>query len=401
MGNLAGRAQQRFEEIFDREPEGIWAAPGRVNLIGEHTDYNGGLCLPIALPQRTYAAAAPRTDDIIRVASLDFDTIAQIDLAQVSPGVPSGWLGYVAGTIWALREFGFLVHGLDLAITSEVPIGAGLSSSAALEAAAGAAASGIFDLGLLRDDTARTTLVEACRRAENYIVEAPTGGLDQTASIRCQAGHALLIDFAEGASASPIPFDTAGHGLSLVVMDTRAEHKLVDGQYAQRRESCEQAAKVLGVDLLSQLTVSDLDWALARLEDETTGRRVRHVLTEIERVRQCCAALEVDDFATVGELFNASHASLRDDYEVSCPELDTAVEAATRAGALGARMTGGGFGGSAIALAPADRVHEITQSVEQAFAAQGWNTPSVFAVQACGPAHRVADEDILTDGADK
>ncbi|MFZ2623920.1 MAG: galactokinase [Propionibacterium sp.] len=396
MGNLAGRAQQRFEELFGRTPIGVWAAPGRVNLIGEHTDYNGGLCLPIALPQRTYAAAAPRTDDIVRVASLDFGTTAQIDLGEVSPGVPSGWLGYVAGTVWALREFGFTVHGLDLAITSDVPIGAGLSSSAALEAATGAAVSGVFGLDLLSSDRLRTTLVEACRRAENYIVKAPTGGLDQTASIRCQAGHAILIDFSDNAKTTPIPFETAAHGLSLVVIDTRAEHKLSDGQYAVRRESCEQAARVLGVDLLSQIGVGDLDWALARLDDELTGRRVRHVVTEIERVRQCCAALETDDFAQVGELFDASHASLRDDYEVSCAELDAAVDAANAAGALGARMTGGGFGGSAIALAPTQKVEQMKQAVERTFAEHHWRTPSVFAAQASGPATQLAPAEIIT-----
>ncbi len=400
MGNLAGHAQQRFEEIFGRRASGVWAAPGRVNLIGEHTDYNGGLCLPIALPQRTYVAAAPRTDDIVRAASLDFKAIEQVDLAEVSPGVPSGWLGYVAGTVWALREFGFVVHGLDLAITSDVPIGAGLSSSAAIEAATGAAASGVFGLDLLADDTLRATLVEACRRAENYIVNAPTGGLDQTASIRCQARHALLIDFSDSAKTTSIPFDAASHGLSLVVMDTHAEHKIADGQYAERRQSCEQAARVLGVDLLSQIGVGDLDWALARLDDELTGRRVRHVVTEIDRVRQCCAALASNDFTRVGTLFNSSHASLRDDYEVSCPELDTAVDAAISAGALGARMTGGGFGGSAIALAPTERTAQLKQAVEQAFARRHWRAPSVFAVQASGPAVQLDTAEIIV-GADR
>ncbi|MFT8394955.1 galactokinase [Propionibacterium sp.] len=395
MGNLAEQAKRRFVEIFGREPAGVWAAPGRVNLIGEHTDYNGGLCLPIALPQRTHTAAAPREDDIVRVASLDFEVTEQIDLGEVSPGVPEGWLGYVAGTVWALREFGFVVHGLDMAIASDVPIGAGLSSSAALEASVGAAASGVFGLGLLDDDTRRRTLVDACRRAENYIVGVPSGGLDQTASILCHAGDALCIDFGHAAQTQQVPFHLASHGLSLLVIDTRAEHELIDGQYAERRASCEQAAAELDVDLLGQIGIDQLDAALSRLDDPDMGRRVRHVATEIDRVKQCCAALQASDFATVGALFSASHASLRDDYQVSCPELDTAVDTALSTGALGARMTGGGFGGSAIALAPADRAGTITRAVRKAFVARHWRTPHVFRAEAAAPAHQVDPAEFL------
>ncbi|MCT2980699.1 galactokinase [Propionibacterium freudenreichii] len=390
MSQLAHTAAQRFEQIFGHAPTGVWAAPGRVNLIGEHTDYNGGLCLPIALPQRTYAAAGPRDDDIVRVASLDFDEQAEVSLDDVAPGVPGGWLGYVAGTIWALREQGFAVHGLDLATTSDVPIGAGLSSSAAIEGAAGGAASGLFNLGLLDSDASRVTLVDACRRAENHIVGAPTGGLDQTASLRCLPRHALLIDFGHDARVRQIPFDVAAHGLRLLVIDTRAKHALVDGQYAARRANCEQAARELGVDLLGRITPEQLPDALSRLSDQTLRRRVRHVVTEIARTRQCCDALEHGNFQQVGELFNQSHASLRDDYEVSSPELDLAVAAARGAGALGARMTGGGFGGSAIALVPVTALDAVKRAVADAYLARGWTPAHVFAVHAAGPADRVA-----------
>lgn len=388
MSRLADTVAQRFEEIFGHAPAGVWAAPGRVNLIGEHTDYNGGLCLPIALPQRTYAAASARDDDLVRVASLDFDEQAEVDLGDVAPGKPAGWLGYVAGTIWALREQGFVVRGLNLAITSDVPIGAGLSSSAALEGAAGGAASGLFGLGLLSTDEARTTLVDACRRAENYIVGAPTGGLDQTASLRTTAAHALLIDFGDHARVRQIPFDVASHDLRLVVINTQAKHALVDGQYAARRASCERAASQLGVKLLGEITPEQLPDALDRLDD-VLRRRVRHVVTEIARTRQCCDALEAGDYPEVGRLFNQSHASLRDDYEVSSPELDVAVEVAVSAGALGARMTGGGFGGSAIALVPVDSVDAVTRAVAQAYATHGWRPAEIFAVYAAGPADQV------------
>lgn len=394
MNQLAETANKRFEEIFQHSPIGVWAAPGRVNLIGEHTDYNGGLCLPIALPQRTYVAAGPRDDGRVRVASLDFDQETEIDLADVGPGEPTGWLGYVAGTVWAMREHGFPLKGLDLTITSDVPIGAGLSSSAAIEGAVGAAASGVYELGLLDSDAGRSTLAELCQRAENYIVGAPTGGLDQTASLRSTAGHATLIDFGHGASIRHIPFDVMDHDLCLLVIDTRAKHALVDGQYAARRESCEQAARQLGVDFLAQIKADQLPAVLAQLDDDILRRRVRHVVTEVDRTIECCAALEQGDYQRVGELFQQSHASLRDDYEVSCPELDVAVAAAVEAGSLGARMTGGGFGGSAIALTPTDAVPQVKQAIEQAYAQHNWPAAHSFPVYAAAPANRVAAQPV-------
>jgi len=309
--------------------------------------------------------------------------------------VPDGWAGYVAGVLWALREAGYRVGGLDLAVTSTVPIGAGLSSSAAIEGAVAAAASDLFGLGLLGEpddptsDAGRAVLARACQRAENYIVGAPTGGLDQTAALRSRAGYALLIDFGHDAAVSLVPFNLAAHGLTLVVIDTHAVHSLVDGQYAARRAACERAADILGVRTLGDVPADRLDEALAALPEDVLRRRARHVITEIERVRQTCAALAQDDFAQVGRLFDASHASLRDDYQVSCPELDVACQTALDAGALGARMTGGGFGGSAIALTKSDAVEPLVDAVQAAYHDHGWRPASCFEAVAAGPAARV------------
>jgi len=378
---------QSFSEAFGSPPSGVWSAPGRVNLIGEHTDYNAGLCLPIALPHRTYAAARLRADHRLRLRSLQSDQHYDLDLDEVGPGNPPGWGGYAAGVLWALQDAGHQVRGLDLLVDGHVPLGAGLSSSAALECAVAAAAADLLDLGLLGDDTARATLAGICVNAENTIAQAPTGGMDQSAALRCRAGHALLLDCRDGSTVQ-VPFDPSAHGLSLLIMDTRAQHALVDGQYAQRRASCEQAAQQLGVTSLREVTFEDLDETLARLLDTTTRARARHIVTEIERVRQSVVLLSAGRLPEVGPLFTASHASMRDDFEISCAELDLAVEVATAHGALGARMTGGGFGGSAIALVPTASTDEVTSAVIQAFGDKGFRAPHCFTVTAGGPASR-------------
>jgi galactokinase len=382
------RVAELFAARFGAEPDGTWSAPGRVNLIGEHTDYNGGLCLPIALPHRTYAALRRRDDDLVRLVSAqEPDGLRTIALADVAPGTVDGWAGYVVGVAWALREAGHAVSGFDVAVDSCVPYGAGLSSSAALEASVAVALDSAFALGLAGSDEGRATLAALCVRAENEIAGAPTGGMDQAAALRTREGHALLLDCLDG-SVRHVPFDLAAHGLALLVVDTRAEHALVDGQYAARRASCEAAAERLGVGTLREISDDPrgLEWALDKLDDEVQVRRVRHVVNEIDRVTWFVALLDAGEVGLVGTLMNQSHASLRDDYEVSCRELDLVVDAARAAGAVGARMTGGGFGGSAIALVAADEVDRVAQAVADAFATQGLRAPAFLVATAAAAA---------------
>jgi galactokinase len=378
---------QSFSTAFGSSPSGVWSAPGRVNLMGEHTDYNAGLCLPIALPHRTFAAVRPRADRRLRLRSMQSPRQYDLGLDDVRAGNPSGWGAYAAGVLWALQEAGHDVCGLDLMVDGQVPQGAGLSSSAALECAVAAAASDLFGLNLLSQDRNRATLAGVCVKAENTIALAPTGGMDQSASLRCLAGQALLLDCRDF-SVAQVPFDLSAHGLVLLVMDTRAEHALVDGQYAQRRRSCEQAARQLGVASLREVAFNDLDEALDRLADPTTRARARHIVTEIERVSDTVSLLRAGRLSEVGSLFNDSHASMRDDFEISCAELDVAVQAATAHGALGARMTGGGFGGAAIALVPFGSTAEVTAAVTHAFADNGFGVPHCFAITAGGSARR-------------
>lgn len=390
------RAAAAFRERFDAEPDGVWSAPGRVNIIGEHTDYNGGLCLPIALPHRTYVALRRRDDDRVRLASAQEPGagVVELDLSDVAPGSVTGWAAYVAGIAWALRQDGQEVSGFDAVVDSCVPYGAGLSSSAALECAVAVALDDVHHLGLGDDDAGRARLAAACIRAENEIAGAPTGGMDQSASLLCQVDHALLLDCRDG-SVRHIPFELAAHGLALLVVDTRAEHQLVDGQYGARRRTCEDAARVLGVTTLRE--VSDLDAALQVLAAqpdaaaaEVARRRVRHVVTEIARVRQVEALLDAGEVEQVGPVLTAAHTSLRDDYEVSCPELDLAVETAVAAGALGGRMVGGGFGGCIIALVRTDEAADVAAAVTRAFLAQGWAAPAALVAEAAAPAGRNA-----------
>lgn len=371
--------------------DGVWSAPGRVNLIGEHTDYNDGLCLPLALPLRTRVAASRRADDVVVMSSEGFGRVLRVDVGKVGPGRPKGWAAYVAGVLWALRQAGYEVGGLELAFASDVPTGVGLSSSAALECAVGAAASDLFGLGLLESDSGRTELAAACVRAENVVARAPTGGMDQAVSLRARAGHLLLLDCglpvgADGA-VRHIPADLDDH--VLLVTDTRSPHRLVDGQYESRRRDCEAAAAAAGVPSLRSLRPEDLP-ALRERVDDAVWRRARHVVTENDRVREVVSALEIGDLPAVGRALTAGHASLRDDFEVTVPHLDVAVEAALAAGALGSRMTGGGFGGSTVTLVADDLVDEVRARVTDAFATKGWEPPAFYAALPSAPAGRDA-----------
>lgn len=349
---------------------GRWSAPGRVNLIGEHVDYAGGLCLPFAIAERTVVQAAARSDHRLRLRSLAEDGGFDGSLDAVGPGHPAGWSGYVAGVLWALRAAGHAVGGIDLLVTDTVPLGAGLSSSAALECATALAVNDLFGLGL-DSPAGRRELAAACRRAENDVVGVATGGMDQAASLLCRAGHALLLDTRDGASRQ-VPLDLAGAGLRLLVIDTRVRHRLADGRYGARRAAVQVAAAALGMPDLRDATLADV----ATLDGDLVPR-TRHVVTEIARVRETVALLDAGRLDALGPLLDASHTSLAGDYAVSCAELDLACASARAAGALGARMTGGGFGGSAIALVPLDSSADVPTAVRTAFAAAGHAEPHI------------------------
>jgi galactokinase len=377
----ADRAVAELARTWGAEPDGVWTAPGRVNLIGEHVDYNGGRCLPMALTRVTAAAVRARDDDRVRLASDDPDAEPfEGRLSDLGPGGVTGWAAYAAGVLWALQQAGIEVPGMDLAVSSDVPLGAGLSSSASLECAVGLAA--VELAGRPEDPALRQLLVDAAIRAENEVVGAATGGMDQTVAMLAADGAALLIDFRDG-STRPVPLGLAEAGLKLLVIDTRVRHALADGQYGQRRRDCEEAAGILGVSTLGEVTAADVE----RLTDPRLRARARHVVSEIARVDELVALVRAGRVAECGPLLDASHASLRDDYEVSAVELDTVVAAATAAGALGARMTGGGFGGSAIALVPERAVADVQAAVVAACRERGLTTPVTLAVTS-GPAAR-------------
>ena len=371
-----------FGVTFDTTPSGVWSAPGRVNLIGEHTDYNDGFVLPFAIPARTTVAAARRDDDLLRLRSVQRPSgDLSVSLSELAPGFPGGWAAFVAGVVWAARRDGHEVGGLDLLVDGRVPPGGGLSSSHAIEVAVALALGDLFELDLDLDGYARLT-----QAAENDFVGAPTGLMDQVALLRGRAGHALFLDV-RSLAFEHVPLDPAEDGHSLLVIDTKVHHSLADGAYADRRSSCERAAQALGVTSLRDVDTTDLDTRLAAL-DEVLRRRARHVVTENARVLASVDALRARDWPYLGRLMDSSHASLREDYEVSCAELDVAVESARAAGALGARMTGGGFGGSAVALVPAHAVTAVRAEVSTAFAAAGWSPPGLFEVAPSDGARR-------------
>ncbi|MFH9014913.1 galactokinase [Streptomyces sp. NPDC017943] len=383
---VAGTVAERFTELYGTGPQGVWAAPGRVNLIGEHTDYNDGFVMPFALPHTAVAAVSRRDDGVLRLHSADVDSgVAELRLDALAPESDKDWTAYPAGVVWALREAGHAVTGADVHLASTVPSGAGLSSSAALEVVVALALNDLFDLGLRGWQLARL-----CQRAENVYVGAPVGIMDQTASACCTQGHALFLDTRD-LSQQQIPFDLAAEGLRLLVVDTQVKHSHSEGEYGKRRAGCEKGAALLGVDALRDIAYHDLDAALDRLGDEEEVRRlVRHVVTEDRRVERVVSLLEAGETRGIGPVLVEGHASLRDDFRISCPELDLVVEASLAAGALGARMTGGGFGGSAIVLAEEADVDAIGKAVTEAFAAAGFTAPRVFEAVPSAGARRLA-----------
>jgi galactokinase len=373
---LAKQTAEAFESKFGYAPTGVWSAPGRVNIIGEHTDYNEGFVLPIAINRATYAAIAMRDDKVARVASTFTNEVVELALDQL--GQAKGWSAYPLGVAHVLRSS----KGFDLFIDSDVPVGAGLSSSAAIECAV---ALGLDELLGLGND--RRALARAGQRAENEVVGAPTGIMDQSASLLGKVDHAVFLD-CQSLAVENVELGFAAAGLELVIIDTRVAHRLNDGGYASRRAACEAASEAFTVPSLRHLNVETLE-AGRDLIDEVTYRRARHIVTENDRVQAFVAALKLADFARCGELMVQSHISMRDDFEISVDELDTAVEVSMRHGAVGARMTGGGFGGAAIALCPIEKISDLTNSVYAEFELLGYAKPNIFTVNAADGATRL------------
>ncbi|MHB1171218.1 MAG: galactokinase [Lacisediminihabitans sp.] len=384
MTDIRNEVRDGFAALYGYEPSGLWSAPGRVNLIGEHTDYNEGFVLPFAINRRTFLALGPREDRVARVASSFADEVVQIDLAELTPEHVHGWSAYPLGVAWALGQHGAdlaAVPGFDIFIDSDVPVGAGLSSSAAIESAVAVALNEVWQLGLDRQ-----TLARVGQLAENKAVGAPTGIMDQSASLLGQKDCAVFLD-CRSLDTEIIELGFEAAALALLIIDTGVSHSHATGGYAERRASCELGARLLGVRSLRDVSVAGLPRA-GEVLDEVTFRRVRHVVTENQRVLDTVRTLREHGPAAIGDLLDASHRSMRDDFEISVPELDLAVETAQANGAIGARMTGGGFGGAAIALIPSESLSRLQVAIDGAFAEHGYGQPDIFIVSAAPGAYR-------------
>ncbi|MGX7680939.1 galactokinase [Jatrophihabitans sp. DSM 45814] len=367
-----------------------WRSPGRVNLIGEHTDYNDGFCLPLAIAQGCDASVSRLDEDVVEVVSAQRTDPVEIQLRGAAPEAfallrsQDRWAGYPIGVVWALRQRGHQLGGMSIEINSDVPEGAGLSSSAALACAVAAAVADLFDLGLDQGE-----VVSIARQAENDFVGTPTGGMDQLASVFGAAGQVLLCDM-RTLTVEALPFDLESAGLALLVVDTRAHHQHVAGPYAERRAACEEAARQLGVPALRDITLEDLPDAMKKLDSDLLRKRARHVITENDRTLAAAGLLRTGQLRQVGRLLTASHASLRDDFQVSVPEVDLAVEVMLAFEAYGARMTGGGFGGCAIGLMDPAQARAAAIGLDGAFGGRGYTEPSIFTATASAGTHRLS-----------
>ena len=373
---MYSKTADAFATTYGHAPAGVWSAPGRVNLIGEHTDYNRGLVLPFAINYRTVCAAAPNDDGIIRVASDAREGVRELAIADFDHAVFAEWTGYALGVPWAMakREVDVShVPGVDLFLTSQVPIGAGLSSSAAIESAVAVAVNDLWGTGL-----SRMELAAVGQTAENEAVGAPTGIMDQVASLMGEQDHAVMLD-CDSLTTELVKLGFAEAELAVLVLDSRVAHRHADGGYASRRAACEQGAAAFGAASLREISRERLE-ASAHVVDDVTYRRMRHVITENERVIETVRAVREHGPGAIGELLLASHASMRDDFEISVPEIDLMVDTAMANGAVGARLTGGGFGGSAIAVVPQDKAQGLADAVLAASASGGLATPSVLTV---------------------
>jgi galactokinase len=369
---------------------GVWFAPGRANLMGEHTDYNEGLVLPFALAQGVTASVSLRDDGLLVMRSAQVpDEVVSVPVADLSPASVRNWAAYPAGVAWALHSSGAEVPGASIEIDSDLPVGAGVSSSAALECAVALGLSSLADIPMTR-----RALAAIARQAENEFVGAPTGIIDQHASLLCEAGHAMLLDCATR-SITQVPFCPSASGVAALIIDTRVTHALVSGEYGRRRAECEEAARQLSVPFLGQVTSVD---AISELDDPVLRRRARHVVTDSLRARAIAAALVEsspaettrDAYRYIGKLLIEAHISLRDDFEVSWPTADVTVETVIAAGAYGARMIGGGFGGSVLAIVPDDHVEKTRAAVTDEFGRRGWPLPEFLDAVPSAAARRIA-----------
>jgi len=390
----ASRAAAAHADGFGRPAAGVWVAPGRVNLVGEHTDYSDGFVLPFAVEQHLAVAASPRADGRLRLVSLELGA-ATVEAADVAPGRVRGWAAYPAGAVWALRRVGVAVPGLDLVVASDLPAGGGLSSSAALvsavllaagELAAGELGEGGTAPAPAPDDP--VALARLAQQAEHELAGVPCGLMDPMAVLACRPGHAMALD-TRSLARRHVAFAPERAGLATVVVDTGAHRALAAGAYAERRAACEEAARRLGVPALRDAGVEQVDAAAAEL-GPVLHRRARHVVTENARVLAAVSVLERGDWDGLAGLMAASHRSLRDDFEVSAPALDAVVDAAGAVGAPGARLTGAGFGGCALVLCPEGALGALVDELDGRFAAQGWPRPRPTVVRAGGAARRVA-----------
>jgi galactokinase len=359
LREIEGKAARAYTEGFGEDPELVASAPGRINLIGEHTDYNGGFVLPCAVGRHVAVAVGRGGGELY---STNFDETRRMGREK-----DSSWADYPRGVACAFGEKGRRVGDFRAAFAGDVPLGSGLSSSAAIEAATALALDALFGLEMDRKE-----LAVLCQRAENEFVGVRSGIMDQYASLLCEEGAALLVD-CRSLEAESVPLDLKGAGLALLVCDTRVERGLADTGYNDRRAACERAAGTLGVEQLRDAQQEDL----GRLSGEEL-KRARHVVTENARVLEATDALRVGNFEELGRLMFASHASMRDDFEISTRELDAFVELAEAAGALGARLTGAGFGGSAIALVRAGEAGTLGRDAGRVFAERGFEEPVFY-----------------------
>jgi galactokinase len=435
--------REEFAARYGQEPDGVWSAPGRLNLLGEYVDFNGGSCMPTPLPYRTLVAGRLRRDGVLHAESLQMEEPAEARIPELTPDGVSGWFAYVGGVAWAMNQQGGADialpadFGADLLIDSTVPVGGGLSSSAALLSATALAllelscplraAASLVPLPVggcgPDNDALRARLAAVSMDAENRVAGARTGGLDHTAALRSLPGEALVIDFRD-LSIEAVHIDASGAGLKFLVIDTRAPHDLADGQYSRRRQACEDVTRAAGVENLRALLPAciafpELDAAAARaarhrVVEETLDRCasepairdsageeilrswIRHVFTDMVLVERARALftdrlpVTAQTWAELGELFTESHASMRDDLGASREELDVAVRTCLDQGALGARLVGGGFGGAVLALVEEDRLEPTAQAVAEAFAERGFTSPVFLPLAPGRPANRDA-----------